>query len=210
MWRIVRGLKETRLFLRFDFVIEADLSGVSAVVAKNFGLVESLQRRVAASFPVQHRTVWLDSELRELRQGTPLLERLERPYRPAREGGLDVNLRPDRWPFVDLVAPVGDWEGLCLRARRRAEERIRRDAQFTAQCRTQADRVLAGTAEAADVFRNRLPRLTGTQRVARRGDGAIRGGHRKRYCRRDRHPVFRVDAAGAVFLSGSPLPEGTP
>jgi hypothetical protein len=24
------------------------------------------------------------------------------------------------------------------------------------------------------------------------------------------NPVFRVDAAGAVFLSGSPLPEGTP
>jgi hypothetical protein len=25
-----------------------------------------------------------------------------------------------------------------------------------------------------------------------------------------RNPVFRVDAAGAVFLSGFPLPEGTP
>jgi ATP-dependent helicase HepA len=210
MWRIVRGLKETRLFLRFDFVIEADLSKVSAVVAKNFGLVESLQRRVAAAFPVQHRTVWLDSELRELRQATPLLERLERPYRPAREGGVDVNLRPDRWPFVDLVAPVGDWEGLCLRARQRAEERIRRDAQFTALCRTQADRVLAGAAEAADVFRNRLPRLTGAQRVREEETAQFEEDIAKGIAEGIGNPVFRVDAAGAVFLSGSPLPEGTP
>lgn len=210
MWRLVRGLRETRLFLRFDFVIEADLSRVTAVVTKNCGLVESLQRRVAAAFPVLYRTVWLDSELRELRQATPLLERLERPYRPAREGGLDVNLRPDRWPFVDLVAPIGDWERLCLRARQRAEERIRRDAQFTALCRTQADRVLAAAAETADVFRNHLPRLRATQRVREEETPQFEEAIARGIAEGIGNPVFRVDAAGAVFLSGSPLPERIP
>jgi ATP-dependent helicase HepA len=210
MWRIVRGLKETRLFLRFDFVIEADMSSVREVVVNNFGLVESLQRRVAASFPIQHRTVWLDSELRELRQGTPLIERLERPYRPAREGGFDTNLRPDRWPFVDLIAPVGDWEGLCHRARQRAEERVRRDAEFKALCATRAERVLATAAETADVFRNRLARLTGTQRTREEETARFEEEIARGIAEGIGNPVFRVDAAGAVFLSGSSMPEGTP
>lgn len=210
LWRVIRarGLDTPRLFLRFDFVIEVDIARADSVIKDYAGLTESLRRRADAFFPVQYRTVWLNSDLGEVRHAQ-LLEVLQRPYRPKRDGGTDVNLRPDRWSAVDSVAPIADWHGLCVRARRHAEDRLRSSESFIGLCRTHAERVRTEAAAVQDVFRSRIARLSGSAKSAEEEAARLDDELGQYVAAGIESPTIRVDAAGVIFLSASPLPEGT-
>lgn len=207
MWRHVPGLDGVpRLFLRFDFVIEADISNARAVLASRAVSPQALRRRADDAFPVEYRTIWLDSDLEEVRDQR-VLKILELPYsqHQRQDGGRDVNLRLERWERADALAPVGDWEDLCLRGRRKAEELLRSEQRFLDGCRRHAKRLHDAAATVDDALRSRIARLTGTVRASeestadleRRLSEAIASGIQK--------PSIRVDSAGAVFLSAAPL-----
>lgn len=134
-----------------------------------------------------------------------MIETLERPYRPAREGGHDLNLRPDRWPAVEAAVSIGDWDGLCRRARTRAEECVRSARDFIEQCTLHADEVRTGAAAAEDLFRSRISRLSGRPRTAEETTAKFEAHLAEAIASGIERPALRVDAAGAVFLSKSPL-----
>ena len=68
MWRDVPGsLKIPRLFFRFDFVVEVDLAHAYEAGAALITSREALRRRADEAFPVSHRTVWLTSDLDEVK-----------------------------------------------------------------------------------------------------------------------------------------------
>jgi ATP-dependent helicase HepA len=211
MWRVVRGcgFDAPRLFFRFDFVIEADLTFAGPLVFDRGGQIESVRRKADAEFGVLYRTVWFDADLGEVLEPS-LLAELDKPYRPVRDGGKDINLRPDRWPAVEAAAPVGDWEGLCIRARRVAEERVKNAAEFVEMCQLRAERIRNDAAAANDIFKSRISRLSGAPQVAEQANARFEAEIAEAIAVGVEKPSIRVDVAGAVFLSEMPLPELTP
>ncbi len=210
MWRHVPGGWDgpPRLFFRFDFLIETDVAKALTALSSVQASPEALRRRADEAFPVEYRTLWLDSDLNEV--GDPrLMGHLELPYSKAgrSDGGTDVNLRLERWDAVDVLVPVGDWDDLCRRARRKAEDLLRANPGFRERCRAHAQRVRDAASSAEGELQSRIARLPGATRAAeqrvaeveRRLADGIAGGIET--------PSVRVECAGAVYLSYSPLGE---
>jgi ATP-dependent helicase HepA len=206
MWRYVpRSVKVPRLYLRFNFVIEADLSGLPDALAQHLSMA-SLRRRVDQAFPLQYRTLWLNGDL-EVVKNPRALEVLQRPYRKNRQqdGSYDLNLRQERWVAVDRLVPVPDWGDLCRRARQVAETFLRNDASLVELCRRHAAVTLDAAIHVDEALKSRIARLSGPSHAAEEqaawvelevGRGLAKGIER---------PSFRVDSAGAVFLASQPL-----
>lgn len=210
MWRVERGigLAAPSLFFRFDFVIQADIAAANSIALGHGGEPEAVRRWADAEFPVQYHTVWLDSDL-ESPTDRVVLAALERPYRPIIHGGSDLNLRPDRWPAVDAAVAIGDWEGLCLRARRVAEDRVRNSTEFIDSCYSHAMDVRDKASAVNDVFRSRIAQLSGAQRVAEEARARFEAEISEAIALGIEKPSFHIDVAGTVFLSPTTLPELT-
>lgn len=121
-----------RLYFRFDFVIEADVSRACDVLALADRLtpsaVSSLRRRGDMALEPGFHTIWLDSDRRTVTDAE-LIETLEAPYRAnaSDQGGRDFNLNPKRWRALRAlhVSYVNEWTDLCEEARRAAEAHLR-------------------------------------------------------------------------------------
>src|SRR5262249_1956571 len=142
-----------------------DLAAASQIVDEPAPIRESLRRRADKYFPVQHRTVWLTSDLKQV-TNSQLIEVLQRPYRSKKERGADLNLRPARWPAVDAAVAIADWQGLCSRARVNAENRVRAAETFVAQCRSASNRLRTEAAANQDLLSSRIAKLFGATQLA--------------------------------------------
>lgn len=207
MWRHVPGFDGVpRLFLRFDFVVEADITKARAVLPSRALSHEALRRRADDAFPVDYRTIWLNSDLEEVRDQR-IVDILELPYsqRPRQEGGRDWNLRLERWDRVDALAPVGDWEDLCVRGRRKAEQLLRSEQRFLEHCRRHARKLHDATATVDDALRSRIARLIGAVRASEESAANLECRISDAIISGIEDPSIRADSAGAVFLSATPL-----
>jgi ATP-dependent helicase HepA len=209
MWRHVPGAQAPpRVFFRFDFVIEADLAGACTLAGSRAVAREALRRRADEAFPIEYRTVWLDSDLEEVREDR-LLALLNLPYCRDRrdDGGRDTNLRPDRWPTLDAAGLVGDWGGLCTRARHTAERVLRNDDGFRERTRRHARLLRAAAQSVEDALRSRIARLNGRTRVAEERAAQFESQLAEALAVGVESPSVRVDSTGAIFLAGEPWVE---
>src|SRR5205823_5646278 len=100
---------------------------------------------------------------------------------------------------------TADWQERCLAARTSAEAWVRARPDFTARCQRAAKIIRTRCAAKEVILRSRWLRLQGAARdaeevamvQARELSEALASGAE--------HPVARVDAAGATFLSAVPL-----
>ncbi len=123
---------ETKLFFRFDFVVEADVAAAHDILClaglMTPSALSSLGRRGDMALAPSFHTLWLDAERRIVTDAT-LLAMLERPYRvdASDQGGRDFNLNPKRWTALKtLGAPhLDQWSDLCAEARISAEQHLR-------------------------------------------------------------------------------------
>ncbi|MVA26558.1 protein DpdE [Agrobacterium vitis] len=140
LWRYLPGHKsdgQSNLFFRFDYIVEADISGATEVLLAASRITRSSQaavlRRGDMALPPFFYTVWLDRDL-NLVEDASILRNLEVDYRPepSGDGGRDFNLNPRRWHQLDRldIPELGNWAGLCIEARRRSEELLRTSPSF--------------------------------------------------------------------------------
>jgi ATP-dependent helicase HepA len=207
LWRYLpHGVSSPRIFLRFDFLIEADLEPTLRLDESLADSWQELRRRADESFPVAYRTVWLTSDLEEVKN-PKVLEILQWPYAPhgRSNGGKDINLRFERWDRAATMASLGDWTGLCGRARIAAERILRAEASFRNSCIKWAARSRDAATATANIFSSRIARLAGSAKVAdermARSEAAVRAGIAQGIER----PQMRVDSAGLVILASTLL-----
>jgi ATP-dependent helicase HepA len=210
MWRHLPNWPEPpQVFFRFDFVVEADLSHAQALLNELQVAPEALRRRAHAAFLVDYKTIWLNSDLVEVRDPS-LIVLLEMPYsrNPRADGGSDVNLRLERWAMVDAVAPVGEWGELCLRARKTAERSLRATISFSERCRQGALAVREAAAIADDQLRTRIARLSGASKRTEAAGAELERRLSEALARGMESPSVRLDSAGAIYLAATLLPSG--
>jgi ATP-dependent helicase HepA len=212
MWRYVPALahQAAALYLRFDLLIEADLARAHVVASEFATPTQVLRRRADDGFPVSYRTMWLDADLMQI-VDPATVSLLEMPYAPRErdDGGIDTNIRLERWDAVDALIRIPDWSDFTARARRTAEQLLRDDADFQRQCQERAASLRERTASVDAALRSRVARLTGAAEQAEahaaefesRLGAAISDGMAV--------PSIRVASVGAVYLAGERL-RGTP
>jgi ATP-dependent helicase HepA len=137
---------------RFDYVIEADLSGVKQLLGqhqwKNLSL-RALQRRADALFPPFFRTLFLDTRMQVVTD-EHLLAILERNYSGKGQPRQDYNLAKKRLDVIDEFISRDDWEALCQGARTQSEASLRQSEAFLNDCQRyakDADRKLSERVE---------------------------------------------------------------
>jgi hypothetical protein len=170
--------------------------------------LEALRRRADEAFPIEYRTVWLDSDLQEVRDET-ILATLELPYgkKHVDDRGRDTNVRSDRWPKVDVSVSVGDWGGLCTRARRAAEQLLRDDGRFRERSHRHARQLREAARVVDDSLRSRIARLSGRAREAEERAAKFEMQLAEALATGVDSPSIRIDSAGAIFLAGEPWVE---
>ena len=194
-------------FFRFDFFIEA--SPKEAVLTDEPGSVDDaavFQRRADDVFPVQYRTIWLNSDLEPVSDPT-CLGRLRLGYsKQARpDGSFDRNLNSARWRTAELRLNLGDWSSRCERARSEAERLLRLSSAFTESWSSSITRFEAALAERSQIFDSRLRRLFGGLRIAELQAFAVEEEFDLAIMASVKSPTVRVDSVGVVVLASTPL-----
>jgi ATP-dependent helicase HepA len=196
-------------FFRFDFFVEA--SPKEAVLADEPGSVDVndvavFQRRADDIFPVQYRTIWLNSDLEPVSDPT-CLGRLGLGYsKQARpDGSFDRNLNSARWRTAEVRLNLGDWSSRCERARSEAERLLRLSSAFTESWSSSIMRFEAALAERSQIFDSRLRRLFGALRTAELQAFAVEEEFDLAIMASVKSPTVRVDSVGVVVLASIPL-----
>lgn len=197
-------------FFRFDFFVEA--SPQSAVLTdepNGFDDAAVFQRRADDIFPVQYRTIWLNSDLEPVSDPT-CLGRLQLGYsKQARpDGSFDRNLNAARWRTAELGLNLGDWSSRCERARCEAERLLRISSAFTESCCSSETRFEAALAERSQIFDSRLRRLFGAPKIAELNSFAVEEEFDLAIMASVKSPTVRVDSVGVVVLASTPLEDG--
>ena len=210
MWRFAPnhfGDPLADIYFRFDFVLEADVSGANRVLCDhghdNSAARAAIRRRGDMALPPFHRSLWLDRELVPV-SDEKLLVRLTRPYsvEPDSSGAMDLNLNARRWHhLLQLRIPeLGFWSDLCGKARLAAEAMQRGDPDLTHSLARAEQRALR-------VDLGRIGQLRARIRAGAEAEddrdlafeeqlaAALRDGIRT--------PRLRVDTVGAVFVSAN-------
>ena len=198
-------------FFRFDFFVEA--SPKEAAVTDELGSFENaavFQRRADDVFPVQYRTIWLNSDLEPVSDPN-CLGRLRLGYskQPRSDGSFDRNLNSARWRTAELRLNFGDWKSRCERARTEAERLLRLSATFTEPCSGSIARFEAALAERTQIFDSRLRRLSGALRSAELQAFAAEEEFDLAIMASVKSPTVRVDSVGVVVLASTPLEEAS-
>ncbi|WLB09477.1 protein DpdE [Bradyrhizobium elkanii] len=204
------------VFLRFDFVAEADIEKAVGVFVSGYAgahktAARALQRRGDMLFPPFYHRIWLDEYLQPVTD-VRLLSMLEASYAPRGEAGYqDVNLNPRRVRTLagKGLAVVREWPTHVMRGRKAAEEILRKVPEI---CSRAANAVARARSEDA----GRFARLR--MRIAR-DDGALAEEDRLRLAVEEPvaeaiyagilEPKLTLDTIGAVFLSNAAFAPAT-
>lgn len=207
-WRHVPPTEwgETKLFFRFDFVVEAEVAGAHDILDLAGQLtpsaLSSLGRRGDMALAPSFQTLWLDAD-RQIVTDARALSLLARPYRvdASNQGGRDFNLNPRRWAALKALGAIhlDQWADLCVDARRAAERHLRDLPALNADLEIAARR-----AETMDAGRLGLLQAR-TARAGAASDADERDLHLERALSEQliagiRMPRLSLDAVCACFL----------
>lgn len=136
------------VFLRFDFIIEADIPKALRQVGEHTDSVlrKAIGRRGDMALAPFYKTVWVDEELSVVTDAD-LLELLEAPYKraPSDGGYQDWNINSERWLSVNgLDMPVVKaWRKRISEARDTAEQLLRKETDLEQLSRESIERARA-------------------------------------------------------------------
>jgi ATP-dependent helicase HepA len=205
MWRVIpTWAGPPALFFRFEFLLEANLTGRASSASPTAR--EALRRTGIEAFPIQHRTVWLDGGGNAVID-PHTLQLLARPYdqKNSSDGAKDQNVRLERWDHADKSLPLSNWERLCREVRGRAESVVLEDPELK---RLQSFAVQAVQRQADDVqgiLATRVAHLSGRLRQAEEADAKEAALAANELCAGIRSPLIRLDSVGCVYLAGERL-----
>ena len=144
MWRHsrnydLRTYAPADLFIRFDFIIEADVSKALQLSENSTysDLKRTLERRGDMVLAPFYKSVWLDEEVTRV-NNPELLKILRYSYRRAPNDGAhqDWNINSERWPLVEALglASVDVWHKWIPRAYESAEMILRTETDLNRLC----------------------------------------------------------------------------
>lgn len=150
MWRqhrnhVLRSDGPADLFLRFDFIVEADVDKALREIGEDSDSVlrKAIGRRGDMALAPFYKTIWVDEELSAV-TNTDLLAVLEAPYHKAPSDGShqDWNINAERWPSVNhLGMPVlKAWRQWIPEARNIAEQLLRTETALEQRCQEANER----------------------------------------------------------------------
>ncbi len=145
---------------RFDYAIEADLSGVKQVLGQNPSKtlsLRALQRRADALLPPFFRTLYVDTH-GQVVTDAHLLAILERDYFGRGQPRQDYNLAKKRLPIIDEFISRDRWEPLCREARTQSEISLRQSEAFIDHCQRHAQNADRKLSEQVEQLTLRLER----------------------------------------------------
>jgi ATP-dependent helicase HepA len=206
LWRPQKGYRGTHLFFRVDFIVEADAAALGRAL-EEVDLPPQHRRELArladTFFQPRVETLYLNEELElveESKKTAQLLSWLRRAY-DKRTG--DRNVARHRVPIVIKELGRDRWEATCEAVRDRVQVLIAESPAHKAECKAGAERAHRYFAQRIDQVRlgNRhlvakaLKQVLAVEETLGEAmEAAIR------------EPSVRVDAAGAIILSGRPCP----
>lgn len=208
IWRHVPGLgvEAPRLYFRYDFVVEADITQASLLLDTSRMSSEALRRRADEAFPVQYHTVWLDSDLARV-EDPQLLAQLDQPYSkiPRKDGSRDVNLKPEHWATIDALGQWQDWADLCVRSSQVARAINNEREEMRSLCRVRAAHLRSKTATNLVALQARLSRLEGRALEAETAALLFEDTVGEALAAGIEEPRVFCDSCGAVFLASVAL-----
>lgn len=204
-WRVSPLVKnkEIQIFFRFDFVIQAGLKAISALVKAHPELSEAaIRRRGDAVFPPISRTLWLNEDLKEPNDKFRI--ELDRPYVKS---ATDTNINQDRWQFVQSHIDITNWPHRCRLAREAATEALVRQVDLAQLTNELATQLQMESNLVKEQGQSRIEALSQSPREAVLAKDELAMEMKVREALLDsiyEHGV-QLDAVGAVFLAGIPL-----
>ncbi len=191
------------IYFRFDFLVEADVEPASKIVEKKPNLtLESIRRGADQLFPPIVQTVWLDEDLK-LVKDKQVLGLLEEPYAKSHGGphGRDYNINHERWETLVKSYPAAKWKTLCEKARAAAETILRDHLQLKQLTKEKAGRAerLAAVRQAQQ--ESRIAHLAPAERKEEKALLKLDESIAEAIIKGIRKPAVRLDAIGAVFVS---------
>ena len=205
LWRVSPLVKpsEIRLFLRFDFVVEIGLKAVSALAKEHLEISEAvLRRRGDMAFPPISRSLWLSEDLEE--PDEIIRAELDRPYERS---ATDTNISQDRWPSVQAYFDLTNWAHQCRAARTAAVDALVRQVDLARLTHELAARLELDTNVVEEQSKSRIQALSEFPREAglAKNEWDMEMKIREALLAGIHEHKVRLDAAGAVFLAGTPL-----
>lgn len=206
MWRYLpdhaaRDASGIDLYFRFDLYVEA---GPFTPSGADDADTRALLRRASAMFPPQCHTLWvsIDGAITE----EPPIE-LRAPYTPAPKSlgeGCDYNLNPQRWYAVEragILPWLPAWMQHCLQARDASIGHLRASPTMQRDIQTALNALGRQRNERLAQLRARALRLENAAHLAELEQLRAETDLFDRLAKAIASPGFRVDVAGAVFVS---------
>jgi ATP-dependent helicase HepA len=132
--RVPRGT-EASVFFGFDFLVEANVSDALGLVTDDEISRNALRRQADCLLAPFIRRVWVRLPQTTAVDDPNLIDRLDRPYRPAQERGPDVNLNAERIGVLhSYLGGARQFTGAAWFALEVAENEVARVTDLTAQC----------------------------------------------------------------------------
>jgi ATP-dependent helicase HepA len=197
------------IYFKVNFIIEADISSSRELIGK-LGYkvapaIEAVRRRGDMALPPTYRTIWLDRELREVKD-VDIIRLLQLEYREQQDykGSFDVNVTGRHLVALKRIdlPELEYWPDYCMNARKSAEAMLRSSLDFSS-LRREAMRAGANSGETRlSQLRARLSSLADSAIAAEYENedklaAAIGSGIRE--------PKVILDTIGVTFLSGDPV-----
>ncbi len=208
MWRHTpraRLERDPDLYFCFDFIVEADVeSAVEQLEGYEHVTEEAVRLRADGLFPPLMKTVWVDAEGKGVDEETEAFELLSLPYDSdgVKRFGRDYNLNPERWEQIAELFEADEWEGLCRRVRRKAEDALAEEIDLEERSQRYAQQAVRRAQETIDRLRTRVGGGGADVSQSREVEqleleealvSALEEGIRE--------PRIRLDAIGAIVLS---------
>ena len=126
---------EASVFFGFDFLVEANVGAALGLVSDDEISRNALRRQADSLLAPFIRRVWVRLPRETAVDDSKLIDWLDRPYRPAQERGLDVNLNADRIGILhSYLGGSLQFTGAAWFALEIAENELARVTDLTAQC----------------------------------------------------------------------------
>lgn len=206
MWRYLPGhtardASGIDLYFRFDLHVEVGFSSLSATDDAD---TRALRRRASGIFPPQCHTLWVSIDGSVTNE--PSAE-LRAPYAPEPKSpgdGFDINLNPQRWNALEragILPWLPAWMQHCLQAREASMGHLRASPTLQRDIQTALTSLGRQRDERLAQLRARALRLESAAHVAEVEHLASETELFDRLAKSIASPSFRVDVAGAVFVS---------
>jgi ATP-dependent helicase HepA len=126
---------EVSIFFGFDFLVEANVGAALGLVREDEISRNALRRQADSLLAPFTRRVWVRLPRKTAVDDPDLIKWLDRPYRPAQEHGLDVNLNADHIGILhSYMGGARQFTGAAWFASEVAESELTRVTDLTVQC----------------------------------------------------------------------------